>query len=173
MMIFKPLQSNHFPLLLKWLEAPHVKAWWDQNIEWTPELIEEKYGTYTEGYKVENGVRKPIHAYIVCVDNTDIGYIQFYNAHDFSRETSIALETLPNSLVALDIFIGDELFVGKGMGSVIMEKFLKEYIDPYYDVVFVDPDTANIQAIKAYKKAGFKEIQKTQGGAVTGMLRFK
>ncbi|MBY0292843.1 MAG: acetyltransferase, partial [Alphaproteobacteria bacterium] len=48
---FIPLQEHHFPLLLKWLEVPHVKAWWDQNILWTSELIKEKYGAYVQGFK--------------------------------------------------------------------------------------------------------------------------
>lgn len=26
---FVPLADSHFPLLLKWLEMPHVKLWWD------------------------------------------------------------------------------------------------------------------------------------------------
>ncbi|NBO24779.1 MAG: aminoglycoside adenylyltransferase, partial [Chlamydiae bacterium] len=26
---FAPLAESHFSLLLKWLESPHVKKWWD------------------------------------------------------------------------------------------------------------------------------------------------
>jgi len=29
---FQPLAISHFPLLLQWLETPHVKAWWDQDV---------------------------------------------------------------------------------------------------------------------------------------------
>ena len=49
--IFKPLKREHFPLLLKWLETPHVKKWWDSDINWTLELIEKKYSSYTQGFK--------------------------------------------------------------------------------------------------------------------------
>ncbi len=69
-----------------------------------------------------------------------------------------------------DIFIGEEEYVGKGLGSHIMEQFLKEYVDPYYDACFVDPDPANVSAIRAYEKAGFKKVKK---GTVTWMVRTK
>lgn len=59
---FTPLAESNFPLLQKWLETPHVKAWWDQDVKWTPELIQEKYRDYVEGYKIENGIAKTIKA---------------------------------------------------------------------------------------------------------------
>jgi len=46
--VFEPLVKSHFSLLLTWLETPHVKAWWDQDVRWTKELIAEKYGSYTK-----------------------------------------------------------------------------------------------------------------------------
>ena len=49
---FTSLTESHFPLLLKWLETTHVKLWWDQDVKWTPELIQEKYGSYVKGYKL-------------------------------------------------------------------------------------------------------------------------
>lgn len=56
--VFKLLHENHFSLLLKWLETPHVKRWCDPHITWTLELIQKKYGDYVKGYKIENGVAK-------------------------------------------------------------------------------------------------------------------
>lgn len=43
---FKPLTKSDFPLLLKWLEAPHVKAWWDQEIKYDLVLVKEKFGSH-------------------------------------------------------------------------------------------------------------------------------
>lgn len=54
---FEPLAESYFSLLLKWLEAPHVKAWWDWDVTWTPELIPEKFGSYVKGYQPVTGVR--------------------------------------------------------------------------------------------------------------------
>ena len=170
---FQPLQESHLPLLLKWLETPHVKAWWDQDVEWTPELIKEKYGSYVQGYKGEQGLKKPTQAYIVYVEDDPIGYTQLYNTHDFPREDKVSLAQHSDSLAGLDIFIGEEAFLGKGLGSRIIKKFLNEYVDPHYDACFVDPDTANIKAIRAYENAGFKKRKTVKDGAVTWMMRRK
>lgn len=152
---FLPLQEQHLSLLLEWLEQPHVKAWWDQDVHWTPELVIEKYGSYIEGYKLENGERKPMQAYIACLDNRPVAYIQLYNAHDFPREDGASLQDLPQSLAAIDIFMGEPAFVGKGYGSGIMKSFLKDHVAPHYEACFVDPDRYNTQAVRAYEKAGF------------------
>lgn len=162
---FQPLQASHFPLLLKWLETPHVKTWWDEDVQWTPKLIEEKYGSYVHGYNLEQGVKKPLQAYVIYSGAQPIGYIQLYNPRDYLREE--LLEDLPPSLAGLDFFIGEEEYLGKSLGSLILQQFLKEYADPLYDACLVDPDTANIKAIRTYEKAGFKKIRTGKEGMIT------
>ena len=168
---FIPLQSTHFPLLLKWLEAPHLKTWWDQDIRWTPELIQEKYGTYTQGYKAEKGIKKPLQAYIIYIANVPIGYIQFYNAYHFPRENGDLPEGLPKNLAALDFYIGDPDYVGKGIGSLILNKFLKDHIQGKFEACFVDPDPTNQWAIRAYEKAGFQFIFPSSQGDNRWMIK--
>ena len=73
---FIPLQERHFPFLLKWLEMPHVKAWWDKDVKWNIDLIKKKYASYVHGYKMVDGQKKLIQAYIICVNDQEIGYIQ-------------------------------------------------------------------------------------------------
>ncbi len=166
--IFRPLAESHFPLLLKWLEASHVKAWWpadpsvpitdgDLEAKWSPELIQAKYGDYVKGYKVENGIAKTIKAYIIYVDNVPIGYIQSYNAYDFLRSAPLA--GLPASLAAFDVLIGEENYLKQGVGSQAIAQFFKEY-GTAYTHVFADPDNTNLAAIKAYQKVGFKKSTK-------------
>lgn len=38
---FCPLKEQHLTHLLEWLETPHVKAWWEQDISWTTELVKQ------------------------------------------------------------------------------------------------------------------------------------
>lgn len=149
---FKSLQETDFPLLLKWLNTPHVKTWWDQNVHWTSDLIWQKYNEYVKGFKTENGELKPIKAYIIYIDTIPAGYIQIYNAYDFAR--SAQLTGLPASLAAFDLYIGEVAYLHKGLGNRIIDMFLNEYAKSYTHV-FTDPDNANIPAIRAYEKAGF------------------
>lgn len=150
---FKPLSIFDFPLLLKWLSAPHVKKWWDQDITWTKESITEKYSSYVKGYKLENGEKKAISAFIIYLEDKPIGYIQIYNAYDFVRNKP--LSNLPKSLGAIDFYIGEEEYLGQGIGA----KILKAFDYQKFDYILVDPNINNIAAIKTYEKAGFEKIK--------------
>lgn len=167
---FIPLTELHFPLLLKWLLAPHVKKWWDQDVAWTPELIQGKYGDYVKGYKQIDDMQRPVKAYIICMDDQPIGYIQLYNAYDFPRSRQLA--GLPENLGAFDIFIGEEKYLRKGIGSAVITKFLTEYACQYSHIL-ADPDQDNIAAIRAYEKAGFKKIGAQFNSNEVWMIRDK
>ncbi len=165
---FTPLAESHFPLLLKWLEAPHVKAWWDQNLTYTMELVREKYSSYVKGYKLETDLKKPIQAFIIYSDENPVGYIQIYNAYDFLQSKS--LSALPEKLGAFDIFIGQEEALKQGLGSKAISEFLKIH-GGQYTHIFTDPNSSNIAAIKAYEKAGFKKISEQKETEVVWMLK--
>lgn len=150
---FVPLAESHFPLLLKWLEGRHVKAWWDQNRTYTLDLVHEKYSSYVKGYKLVDGQQKPIQAFIIHNNRNPIGYIQIYNAYDFPR--SKPLSGLPENLGAFDIFIGEEEALGQGLGSASIKLFLEEYGFPNYRYIFADPECKNDVAVNTYEKAGF------------------
>jgi aminoglycoside 6'-N-acetyltransferase len=159
---FKILQKHHFPLLLKWLNSPHVQQFWDTGTQWTEELIEEKYGTYVQGYKLVNGVKKKMSAFIILWDERPVGYVQYYDAWDFPRDGYDLEEVLKGTLfermklAALDIFIGEEDAIGKGVGVKAMQELLEKHILTEFEGCLVDPDLANVSAIRAYEKAGFK-----------------
>jgi aminoglycoside 6'-N-acetyltransferase len=166
---FIPLAESHFPLLFKWIETPHVKQWWVSEIKWTQESIEEKYSSYVKGYKLENGVKRPMHAFVICADGIPIGYIQSYNAYDFPR--SKELKELPENLAAIDVYIGEAGYLGKGVGPRAIRQFLDNHIDSSYTHVFVDPDSKNSNGIRAYEKAGFKSLGEQKDVSEVWMLR--
>ena len=152
---FKPLAETDFPLLLKWLEEPHVKAWWDQNTSWTPELIAKKYA-----------LNRPVQAYTILIDELPIGYIQFYDIDDF---TDASRPQCPESVAGLDYYIGEPGFLKKGFAPIILKKFLSEQVKPLFAHCLVDPDVKNTAAIGAYEKAGFKAIE-TPSKSICWML---
>lgn len=161
---FIPLAKSHFSLLIKWLQAPHVKMWWDQDVQWTPELIEKKYSDYVNGSKLVDNYngeieQKPIHAYIIFLNGIPIGYIQYYDVHVFPRDQNQDLSELPKSCAALDLYIGEVEFIGQNFGSKSLVLFLEQYVFQKFDYAFVDPDFANTAAIHAYEKAGFTKIK--------------
>lgn len=173
---FLPLQQSYFSLLLKWLESRHIKKWWDADIKWTPQKIEEKYTSYVYQYKEVpiqgQEIRKPLYAFIISLNGQPIGYIQYYNWYDFPPCEEEREQNLPLSCASFDMYIGEEAYVSKGWGSYALSVFLKEYIFSQFDSVFVEPEVANLVAIKAYKKVGFKKLsEKKEGSCIKMILR--
>lgn len=165
---FVPLDESHFPLLLKWLETPHVKKWWDQDVNYTLDLVKEKYSSYIKGYKLEGEVQKPIQAFIIYSNESPVGYIQIYNAYDFLKCKT--LSDLPSNLGAFDIFIGAEEFLGQGLGSKAILEFLKIH-GGQYSHIFVGSDSNNVAAVKCYEKAGFKKVSERSDTGEVWMLK--
>lgn len=85
---FAPLAESHFPLLLKWLQAPHIKKWWDQDVTYTLELVREKYSSYIEGYKFMDGQQKPIQGFIIHNNQNPVGYIFWAGSVSVNQGTS-------------------------------------------------------------------------------------
>ncbi len=168
---FRPLQLVHFPLLLKWINTKHVSRWWRENREWSLDDVIQKYETYCEGYKVTGNSTKPIHAFIIEVHSQPIGFIQYYNANDFPRENGPLPQDLSENLAALDLFIGEPEFIGKGFGPLIIEAFLNDPVKLMFKACFVDPDCANKQAIRAYEKTGFQRISSVSNGKIMWMVK--
>jgi aminoglycoside 6'-N-acetyltransferase len=163
---FEPLSESYFPLLLKWLKEPHVRAFWDKGINWDEARVREKYTSYVQGYKLVLGIAEPLFAFVIFLDEQPIGYIQFYDAHKFPREGYKLEDALPDyahvKLAALDLFIGEKGVVGRGVGTSVLKLFLSKYVWPKFNACFVDPDSRNLAAIRAYEKAGFVRVAKLE-----------
>lgn len=168
---FIPLAESHLPLLWKWLEAPHVKAWWDQDVTYTLDLVQQKFGKHLHGMPMSSTSNKLTYAYIVYIDENPIGYIQAYNALCFSEENGLDAVLIPASSAGIDMFIGEQECVGKGFGAKILKSFCNEILSPYFNYCLVDPDSQNHRAIHTYKKAGFKIINKLSNITITWMIR--
>lgn len=102
-----------------------------------------------------------------------VGYIQIYNAYDFLRQDKDFLAELSDSLAALDILIDEKKYLGKGLGTHVINQYLPEYRNPHYDACFIDSDPANIKTVRAYEKSGFKKIKTVKEITITWMRRGK
>ena len=156
-MNFVPLKIEHFPLLSTWLNVPHVFEWWSDGKIWDEEAVVEKYSSYVDGYKInERGEKKSIFPFIIQYQGAAIGYIQYYNVRDFEIDSfDVVQQHLPNSCAALDFFIGDEAYLGKGLGTALLIQFLQEHIFKKFSACYVDPEKENKAAFRTYEKAGF------------------
>jgi RimJ/RimL family protein N-acetyltransferase len=61
----------------------------------------------------------------------------------------------------IDLLIGEKEYIHKGLGPIIIKKFLKDIVFQKNNIksCVIGPELKNIITIKAYKKVGFKYIK--------------
>lgn len=146
---FESLKELHFELILRWFNKPHVQAFYSLR-NWTYEEVYKKLEPYVRG-------ETQINCFVIYLENHPIGYIQSYSLKDHPWENQDLSEEIIQEAAGFDLFIGEENYLKKGMGSQIIECFLKERIWPNYQCCFVDPDTRNKASIRVFQKCGFVE----------------
>ena len=147
MFTFKPLDITDFKQLFIWLQEPHVKMYWDTEIEYTYEMIYDKYYP-----RIISGIPK---MFIIKYESNIIGYIQSYIEDDLVKYN------LTEAATGIDVYIGNINYLHKGYGSTIVSEFIEKvvFIDNSINIVIIDPEVENIIAQKAYYKAGFRHIK--------------
>lgn len=138
---FRKMTRDDYPMFEHWINQPHIDGWWDSaGVELR--LIEED---------MDKGI---VQMHIAMCDGTPFAYIQDYNAHAFDAPQ---YQDQPNDARAMDTFLGDPAYMGKGHGSGYIAARLSE-LRRDYPAILVDPDIKNTRAIKAYTRAGFRPL---------------
>jgi aminoglycoside 6'-N-acetyltransferase len=148
---FRLLQHDDLPLMVRWLNMPHVRQWWQHD----PRTLEEAIEVYTP--QIEGS--DPTAAYIIMYDERPIGYIQAYRIADWPEYArDLAVEV---GAVGVDLFIGEEGYVHRGLGAPILQAFLREVVFamPGVTSCIIGPAVSNASAIRAYEKAGFRHLK--------------
>lgn len=144
--IFKPLTISDLDLLCIWFEKPHVLEWWNDHL--TPEHIKEKYRI-----RIDDDVVCP---YIAYMDNKPIGFIQYYWASKVGEGWWLDEDA---NTVGLDQFIGEENYINKGFGTLMMKEFIYFlFQNPLIKKIITEADPNNSRAKRCYEKAGFHEM---------------
>lgn len=68
---------------------------------------------------------------------------------------SLFKKAQPSQIAGLDLFIGESNYLGKGIGSSVIKKFINEIIPFKYKLIVVDPNVENKRAIQCYLKCDF------------------
>jgi aminoglycoside 6'-N-acetyltransferase len=150
---FQPLTEADYPLLLRWLNEPHVSQWWGREIS-TIEHVHSKYAPRVAG-------EEPGWYYIFKVADESVGYIQCYWLKDYPEYADQLGIVIGDKTAMFDIFIGERKWIGRGIGTQVLRQFFKDYIFGSMQAqnCVVGPEETNTAAIKAYAKAGMKHIK--------------
>jgi RimJ/RimL family protein N-acetyltransferase len=147
MIRFRELTPDDLPLLLEWLQRPHVKQWWDDG-DSTLEQVARRYSSRTETVK----------RYLLLLTEENeteraAGYFQYYLTADGA---------------GVDQFLANASDLGKGLGTAALRSFLDLVRERSgADKIIVDPSPNNLQAIRCYEKVGFRYVQTRTGAKGT------
>ena len=148
------MDASDVERVFRWLQQPHVKKWWDDGDD-SISKVEDHYFNASD-HVVSNHVER----YILLSEEGDpAGYFQYY--------------ALPNNVIGIDQFIGEESCINKGLGTSAVTLFSNLIIDACHpSSIVVDPDPANTRAIRCYEKAGFRfyKIEKLPGNKLAYMM---
>jgi len=150
---FSELTRSDFPLLQKWLAAPHVAAWWNERFDLAS--LDAKYGPAIDG-------SEPIHVYLIQREGVPIGWIQWYRWRDFP-EHAVQVGADPAS-AGIDLAIGEIEMTGRGLGPAVIREFGTNYIfiNGDVDAIVADPSARNTRSVSAFRKAGFNIVDTVQ-----------
>ena len=143
---FRPVTTKDLPMIAGWLAEPHVAAWWDD-----PETEIAGIREHIDSISVE-----PL---IVELHGKPIAYLQSYDPH---LEDDHPYADQPFGTLGIDVSIGPPELVGIGHGSAIVRQFVENLFEEGVPRVIIDPNPANLRAIRAYERAGFRAIDRRQ-----------
>ncbi|MEE4014108.1 GNAT family N-acetyltransferase [Roseibium sp. FZY0029] len=162
MISFRPVTAEDLPILATWMARPHWRHWWGD-----PEEELNNIRDMVEG-------RDTTRPFIFQEGGVDKGYIQVWFVGDQQGGAYAAeypwLDLLPAEAVGVDLSIAAEEDLSRGLGTRTLQAFVHELREQGHERIIIDPDPANLRAVKAYRKAGFQEIEALLGRTGDSLL---
>lgn len=145
--IFSLAKTKDRPLIENWVTRPHISEWLHG---------EGLKNTLSSLIQFFEGSSEFQH-WIAYDNDTPFGYL-LTSEVDQSDETLSSIEFAGYKAIALDVFICEPDYLGKGFGTKMIEAFLKAHFSDVSDIL-IDPEVANSRAVHVYKKIGFQVIE--------------
>lgn len=144
---FRSLGIDDMQSMFLWLLKPHVARWYARAPGSFPEVV-AKYGPRTQR-------DSPVRAHVIVVDGKDVGYVQSYPIALFG-DYAARLGAEPG-VAGMDLFIGEEMFLGWGLGARAIRHYVSEVVFAAPDVpaCVAGPLEGNRSCIRAFERAGF------------------
>jgi RimJ/RimL family protein N-acetyltransferase len=133
--------GQHGMLLEKWLRAPHVARWWGEPV-----------GDPLIHFRADESAGESI----ILVDDVPVGYMRW--RHPAREELRAAgLEDVPEDAVDIDIALGEERWLGTGVGPEALRQLVEQLrADGGAPMLIIGTSIYNHGAASAYEKAGFQ-----------------
>lgn len=148
-MQLRPATLDDLELLRRWDEQPHVFES-DPNDDWGWESELARHVDWREQLIAE-------------VDGVPIGYLEII---DPARDDEHYWGDCGKNLRAIDIWIGEAEYLGRGHGTRMMQLALERcFSAPEVAAVILDPLFSNERARRFYERLGFRFVERRRFGA--------
>jgi len=146
---FRPLRESDLTLVHEWLGRDHVRRWWGDRGDL--EQTVAHYGPSLDG-------RDPTDLYAILVDGRAAGMIQTYLVADYPDYAAVV--GVGEGVAGLDLFLGEEELLGRGLGTEVIRTFVAEFVFTREGTraCVADPDAENVASLRAFEKAGFARV---------------
>ena len=157
---FEKAALVHKDHIFSWLDAPHVKEFWDNSPEHREDIL-----IFMKGRSEPSPYYEGIFDYWVgfldedpyCLLMTSEILVDDSDLSDLWREHL----SQTGKTISIDFTIGNEAYVGKGLASPALEAFttfIQDKVDATVDTFMIDPHQNNPRAKHVYEKAGFQSV---------------
>lgn len=158
---FRPLRVDDLPLLHQWLNAPHLRRFYQKRPISLPE-VETKYAPRTSG-------AGPTWSHLALLDGRPFGYLQTYRNESYPVYAAVIGQA---DGASIDFFIGDATLLGRGLGPAMLRAYLAELAQLFPDVarVYFLHDRENRAALACSARAGFRQVREVIEDGVPSLL---
>ena len=158
MIAFEPLRTDDLPLVREWLGREHVRRWWRDGDESLRHAEDALAGRDRTRY------------FVIVLDGRPVGLIQTYLLRD-EPEWAALIGEGPGG-AGVDLLIGEEDAVGRGVGPQVLERFAREIVfaSPQTTALVATVEEPNRRSWRAFEKAGFRHVRDVEEDGVPHRL---
>jgi aminoglycoside 6'-N-acetyltransferase len=159
----RPLAQEDFELLHGWLNKPHMH----------PFYVTEPVSLASVGeeFALRVGGGHAINSVIASEDRRPFGYLQWYLNAAYPDYGAATLGKTDG--VSIDYFIGEESFLGRGLGPSMLNSLVETTLpalEPIHRQYFICHDDNNRRAIQCTRRAGFVADRQFIAGGISSTL---
>ncbi|MEO8242304.1 MAG: GNAT family N-acetyltransferase [bacterium] len=151
---------DDLPLLAGWLAEPHLRDWWGDPAE--------------QLALVTGDLDEPLmDQAIAAFEARAFGYVQSYPVHAWPAGAPHLADFAPGT-AAVDCFVGPPDMLNRGHGAAMLRLYAEALLGKGAAAVVIDPDPDNERAVRAYRRAGFRDValRPDAEGDMTLVMRF-